>query len=183
MNGAVLPCSKIQFSFVKFSFFRSLHESGLAANTITTTKSALNKIFYYGFDIDLKDPRYASIPKSCARLRPTQRPESFSWSLNEVLRLASSTDAASCQYQKCFRKRGYQNSRLSRGTAASSLWAERRGLPFATSEVPGQEWGSAEKVEALEDHTPSTEPFIMPRWDPPALSQQDFCLEKRTPLP
>ena len=34
------------------SFFRSLHESGLAPGTVTTTKSALVKIFAYGFDID-----------------------------------------------------------------------------------------------------------------------------------
>ena len=47
---------------------------------------------------------YASIPKSCAKLRPSKRPEAFSWSLNKVLHQASSIDATSCHYRKCFRK-------------------------------------------------------------------------------
>ena len=50
------------------SFFRSLHESGLAASTVTTTKSALAKIFYYAFDMRLNDLCFLSIARSCARL-------------------------------------------------------------------------------------------------------------------
>ena len=52
------------------SFFRSLHESGLAASTVTTIKSALAKPFFYGFDLNLNDYCFSSISRSCARLRP-----------------------------------------------------------------------------------------------------------------
>ena len=54
------------------SFFRSLHESGLASSTVTATKSALTKIFLYGFDINLSDPCFTSISRSCAKLRPAE---------------------------------------------------------------------------------------------------------------
>ena len=119
------------------SFFRSLHESGLAANTVTTVKSGLYKICYYGFDIDLKDPRYASIPKSCAKLRPSKRPEAFSWSLNKVLQQASSIDATSCHYQKCFRKTLFLLA-LASGARVSELSALSRDSGFITFETGGE---------------------------------------------
>ncbi|XP_064108640.1 uncharacterized protein LOC135217003 [Macrobrachium nipponense] len=80
------------------SFFRSLFEKGLAASTITTNKSALKKIFQLGFSIDLTDSYFSSIPKACARLRPSVRPTSVSWFLNDVLKLASETDNTTCSF-------------------------------------------------------------------------------------
>ena len=86
------------------SFFKSLHDSGLASSTVTATKSALTKIFLYGFDINLNDPCFSSIARSCAKLRPTERPEMLSWSINKVLRLASSICNTTCSYQMLLRK-------------------------------------------------------------------------------
>ena len=111
------------------SFFRSLHESGLAASTITTTKSALNKIFYYGFDIKLNDPCFSSIPKSCAKLRPAERLESFNWSLNKVLQWASSINSDSCTYLQLFRKTLFLLA-LASGARVSELSALSRDKGF-----------------------------------------------------
>ena len=49
------------------TYFRSLHEQGLASKTVTTANPGLRKTFYYGFDINLTDIMFSSIPKSCAR--------------------------------------------------------------------------------------------------------------------
>ncbi|XP_068238901.1 uncharacterized protein [Palaemon carinicauda] len=86
------------------SFFRSLFDKGLAASTITTIKSALKKIFQVGFHINLADSYFSSIPKACARLRPSVRPQKVSWFLNDVLKLASDTDNESCSYISLLRK-------------------------------------------------------------------------------
>ncbi|XP_068225652.1 uncharacterized protein [Palaemon carinicauda] len=86
------------------SFFRSLFDRGLAASTITTIKSALKRIFYVGFNIDLADSYFSSIPKTCARLRPSVRPQKVTWLLNDVLKLASDTDTESCSYILLLRK-------------------------------------------------------------------------------
>ena len=86
------------------SFFRSIFDKGLAASTINTVRSALVKVFLYGFDIDLNGIWFASISKACAKLRPSERPTMFSWSLNKVLELASGIDNNSCSYQKLLRK-------------------------------------------------------------------------------
>ena len=85
------------------SFFRSLHEGVLAPGTITTAKSGLNLVFYYGFKMDLNDRIFASIPKACAKLRPAESPYMLSWSLNKVLKLASETDNDSCSIQLLLR--------------------------------------------------------------------------------
>ena len=86
------------------SFFRFLHESGLASSTVTTIKSALVKIFAYRFNIDLNDLCFSSISRACARQRPAPRLVMLSWSLNKVLQLASSISNNSCSYQQLFRK-------------------------------------------------------------------------------
>ena len=67
------------------SFFRSLYESGLASSTITTTKSALVKVFPYGFGLDLNDLCFSSSSRACAKQRPALRPAMLLWSLNKVL--------------------------------------------------------------------------------------------------
>ena len=86
------------------TYFRTLFESGLAPNTITSAKSGLHKIFYYGFDINLNDPMFSSISRACSKQRQAPRSTMLSWSLNKVLRLASDTDCASCEYSKLLRK-------------------------------------------------------------------------------
>ena len=111
------------------SFFRSLHEEGLAPSTVTTAKSALAKIFYYGFDIRLDDPRFTSIPRSCAKLRPAERPEILPWSLNKVLKLASEIDNDTCSYQELLRKALFLVS-LASGARLSELEALSRDEGF-----------------------------------------------------
>ena len=113
------------------SFFRSLHDSGLAASTVTSTKSALAKVFYYGFDMRLNDVCFASIAHSCAKLRPTARPEMLSWSLNKVLQLASSIANDSCSYQQLFRKTLFLLA-LASGARLSELAALSRDKGFVT---------------------------------------------------
>ena len=81
-----------------------MHEQGLAANTITSAKSGLKKTFHYGFEVNLNDITFSSIPKACARQRPVPRPMMLSWFLNQVLRLASDTDSLSCEYQLLLRR-------------------------------------------------------------------------------
>ena len=89
---------------LSFFFFRNLHESGFAASTVISTKSALVKVFYYGFGIRLNDICFASIGRAVAKLRPASRPEMLSWSLNKVLRLTSSISVDNCSYQQLLRK-------------------------------------------------------------------------------
>ena len=86
------------------TYFRSLHEQGLAPNTITTAKSGLRKIFYYGFDFNLNDVMFSSIPKSCAQQRPAPRPTMLTWSPNKVLQLSSETDCSTIEYTLLLRK-------------------------------------------------------------------------------
>ncbi|XP_064100812.1 GPI ethanolamine phosphate transferase 2-like [Macrobrachium nipponense] len=107
------------------SFFRSLFEKGLAASTITTAKSAFKKIFQFGFKIDLTDSYFTSIPKACARLRPTERLKSVSWFLNDVLELASDTNSSSCDYLSLLRKTLFLIS-LASGARISELSALSR---------------------------------------------------------
>lgn len=107
------------------SFFRSLFEKGLAASTVTTVKSALRKVFLYGFKIDLTDPYFSSIPKACARLRPVIRPHTVSWFLNDVLKLASDIDNQSCPYLSLLRKTLFLVS-LASGARISELSALSR---------------------------------------------------------
>ncbi|XP_068237580.1 uncharacterized protein [Palaemon carinicauda] len=107
------------------SFFRTLFESGLAASTITTIKSALEKIFKIGFNIDLTDTYYSSIPRACARLKPSTRPSSVSWFLNDVLKLASDTPNESCDYVPLLRKTLFLMS-LASGARISELSALSR---------------------------------------------------------
>ena len=115
---------------VALSFFRHLHTSGLAASTVTATKSALSKVFYYGFDMRLNDVCFASIARSCAKLRPASRPEMLSWSLNKVLRLASNIDNSSCSYQQLLRKTLFLIA-LASGARMSEMAALARDKGFA----------------------------------------------------
>ena len=48
------------------TYFRLLSESDLAPNTITSAKSVLHKIFYYGFDFNLNDPMFSSFSRACS---------------------------------------------------------------------------------------------------------------------
>ncbi|XP_068229258.1 uncharacterized protein [Palaemon carinicauda] len=107
------------------SFFRFLFDKGLAASTITTIKSALKKIFLVGFNINLADSYFSSIPKACARLRPLDRPQKVSWSLNNVLKLASDTDNESCSYITLLRKTLFLSAMAS-GARISELAALSR---------------------------------------------------------
>ncbi|XP_068200405.1 uncharacterized protein [Palaemon carinicauda] len=107
------------------TFFRILFESGLAASTITTIKSALKKIFHIGFNIDLTDSYFSSIPRACARLKPSTRSSSVSWFLNDVLKLASDTLNESCNYIPLLRKTLFLMS-LASGARISELSALTR---------------------------------------------------------
>ncbi|XP_066986091.1 uncharacterized protein [Macrobrachium rosenbergii] len=107
------------------SFFKALFDKGLAASTITTTKSALKKIFQLGLNINLTDSYFSSIPKACARLRTTARPKTVSWFLNDVLRLASDTNNESCSYLTLLRKTLFLLS-LASGARISELSALSR---------------------------------------------------------
>ncbi|XP_068227926.1 uncharacterized protein [Palaemon carinicauda] len=107
------------------SFFRTLFESGLAASTITTIKSVLKKIFQIGFNIDLTDTYFSSIPRACARLKPSTHPSSVSWFLNDVLKLASDTPNESCDYIPLLRKTLFLMS-LASGARISELSALSR---------------------------------------------------------
>ncbi|XP_068247350.1 uncharacterized protein [Palaemon carinicauda] len=78
------------------SFFIHLHGQGLAANTITTCKSALTRPLLYAFQIDLSSNIFNKLPKACARLRPAPPPKPISWSLDKVLHFASNLDNDSC---------------------------------------------------------------------------------------
>ncbi|XP_068204267.1 uncharacterized protein [Palaemon carinicauda] len=107
------------------TFFRTLFEGGLAASTITTIKSALKKISQFGFNIDLRDSYFSSIPKACARLKPATRPHVVSWFLNDVLKLASDTDNDSCSCITILRKTLFLVS-LASGARISELSALSR---------------------------------------------------------
>ncbi|XP_068244294.1 uncharacterized protein [Palaemon carinicauda] len=107
------------------TFFRTLFESGLAANTITTIKSALKKIFHIGFNIDLTDSYFSSIPRACARLKPSTHPSAVSWFLNDVLKMASDTLNESCNYIALLRKTLFLLS-LASGARISELSALTR---------------------------------------------------------
>ncbi|XP_064119590.1 uncharacterized protein LOC135224502 [Macrobrachium nipponense] len=106
-------------------FFRTLFEKGLAASTITTVKSALRKIFQLGFNINLLDSYFSSIPRACARLRPIDRPQTVSWFLNDVLKLASDTDNETCSYITLLRKTLFLMA-LASGARISELLALSR---------------------------------------------------------
>ena len=111
------------------SFFRSLHQSGLASATIATIKSALVKIFAYGFGINLNDLCFSSIYKACAKQRPSIRPNMLSWSLNKVLRLASGIHNENCSYQLLLRKTLFLTA-LASGARVSELAALSREKGF-----------------------------------------------------
>ena len=150
------------------SFFRHLHESGFASGTVTTIKSALAKVFLYGFDINVNDRLFASIPRSCAKLRPSPRPQTFSWSINKVLGFASALDNGSCTFQQLLRKTLFLVS-LASGSRVSELAALSRDpdhvrfLPsgsarlsphvgfFAKNEDPTNRWQPWEIVPLPQD--------------------------------
>ena len=127
------------------------------AKSCTTAKSALLKIFFYGFGIDLNDFCFSSISKSCARLRPADRPDSVSWSLNKTLHLASSIDNEVCSFQQLLRKTLFlvalaSGARLSEMAALSRDKGYVKSLPsgelslsphlkfFAKNEDPQHRW-------------------------------------------
>ncbi|XP_068216983.1 uncharacterized protein [Palaemon carinicauda] len=107
------------------TLFRTLFEGGLAANTITTIKSALKKIFQFGFNINLTNSYFSSIPRAYARLKPVTHPHTISWFLNDVLNLASDTDNDSCTSITLLRKTLFLIS-LASGTRISELSALSR---------------------------------------------------------
>ena len=111
------------------SFFRSLHESGLASSMIATTKSALVKVFAYGFGLNLNDLCFASISRACAKQRPALRPSMLLWSLNKVLRLASGISTTDCSYQHLLRKTLFLVA-LASGARVSELAALSRDKGF-----------------------------------------------------
>ena len=111
------------------SFFRSLHESGLAPATVATIKSALVKIFAYGFGINLNDLCFSSIYKACTKQRPSIRPNMLSWSLNKVLQLASDIRNEDCSYQLLLRKTLFLTA-LASGARVSEIAALSREKGF-----------------------------------------------------
>ncbi|XP_068224886.1 uncharacterized protein [Palaemon carinicauda] len=135
------------------TFFRTLFESGLAANTITTIKSALKKIFLIGFDIDLTDSLLVSIPRACARLRPSSRPSSISWFLNDVLKLASETVNDSCEYIPLLRKTLFLVS-LASGARISELAALSRDPGHIEFLPSGEVLLSPDKVFSAKNEDP-----------------------------
>ena len=86
------------------NFFRSLFESGLSSNTINNVKSALVKIFAYAFDINVNSIHFNTLSRSCAALKPAESPMSISWSINKVLRLASSLADKEAPYKDLLRR-------------------------------------------------------------------------------
>ena len=89
---------------VAMSFFKFLHDKGLAPATINTIRSALVKILWQGFKIDLNENIFTSVPKACALLKPPPRPKPISWSLNKVLKLASDLKSDTIPFQKLLQK-------------------------------------------------------------------------------
>ena len=140
-------------------FFRSLHESGLAPGTITTAKSGLNLVFYYGFKMDLNDRIFASIPKACAKLRPAEAPYMLSWSLNKVLKLASETENDSCPIQLLLRKTLFLVA-LASGARVSELDALSRDKGFVQFEHTGSVKLSPHKLFLAKNEDPQN------RWKP-----------------
>ena len=89
---------------LSLTFFRTLLESGLAANTVNCVRSSLVKIFAYAFDINLNGVHFINLSRACAALNPPDRPEMISWSINKVLRLASDTAREPGNYQTLLRR-------------------------------------------------------------------------------
>ncbi|XP_068203969.1 uncharacterized protein [Palaemon carinicauda] len=141
------------------TFFRTLFESGMAANTITTIKSALKKIFHIGFDIDLTDSYFSSIPRACARLKPSTRPSAVSWFLNDVLKLASDTLNESCNYMALLRKTLFLLS-LASGSRISELSALSRDPGHIDFLSSGEVLLSPNKVFLAKNEDPQN------RWSP-----------------
>ncbi|XP_064112283.1 uncharacterized protein LOC135219436 [Macrobrachium nipponense] len=141
------------------SFFKDLFDQGLAPGTITTMKSALKKIFLVGFGIDLTSSYFSSIPRACARLRPVHRPQSVSWSLNEVLRLAASIDNDSCQYSILLRKTLFLLS-LASGARISELSALSRDPGHIDFQPNGNVLLSPNKTFLAKNESPQD------RWTP-----------------
>ncbi|XP_068232529.1 uncharacterized protein [Palaemon carinicauda] len=141
------------------TFFRTLFESGLAASTITTIKSALKKIFHIGFGIDLTDSYFSSIPRACARLKPSTRPSAVSWFLNDVLKLASDTPNESCNYMALLRKSLFLLS-LASGSRISELSALSRNPGHIEFLPSGEVLLSPNKVFLAKNEDPQN------RWSP-----------------
>ena len=87
------------------SFFRELFDKGYAPSTITSIKSSLHKPFLRAFNIDTNGPDLSSIPKACARLRPSDNStDMLPWNLNKILESASQVDNLHCDYLTILRK-------------------------------------------------------------------------------
>ena len=71
------------------SFFRSLHDSGLASLIIYSLKSALTVPIRYDFGICWNEDPFNNIAKSWVAQRPKSPPKPISWSLAKVLDAAA----------------------------------------------------------------------------------------------
>ena len=86
------------------SFFKSLHDRGLASSTINSVKSSLTVPINTAFGINLNSDLFNKIPKACAQLRPSIKSPPISWSLGKVLDYASSIDNESADLKLLLRK-------------------------------------------------------------------------------
>ena len=71
------------------SFFRSLHDSGLASSIINSLKSALTVPIRYDFGICWNEDPFNNIAKSWVAQCPKSPPKPISWSLAKVLDAAA----------------------------------------------------------------------------------------------
>lgn len=108
------------------SFFRHLHDSGLAATTINTLKSALTVPIKYGFNILWNQEPFENISKSCAKLRPNPRPKPINWSLPKVLEAASDIGVECSDVNVQLKKTAFLISLASAGRI-SKITALKRG--------------------------------------------------------
>ena len=109
------------------SFFKSLHDSGLASSTINSIKSAITVPVKAGFGIELNQGLFNRIPKSCSNQRPKEPPKEIKWSLEKVLEKAASIGVDCKDLTKQTRKTAFLMSLASAGRISEIAALQRGG--------------------------------------------------------
>ena len=141
------------------SFIRTLHESGLAASTITSLKSGISVPIRYAFDIDLSDEIIQKTVKACARLKPKQPKQPPSWSLAKVLEKAASIPLDCMDLKLQLRKTAFLLT-LASGGRISEITALRRGGEYVQFLQSGEARLAPDRAFLAKNETPSN------RWEP-----------------
>ena len=150
------------------SFFRSLHEEGLAASTLKSLKSAISKPIRYAFNVDLTDDLFANAMKACSRRRPAPRPTSISWSLDKVLEMAATIELDCRDVTKQLRKTVFLVT-LALGARISEVAALRRGEDFVRLLPSGEMRLVPDRSFLAKNELPDD------RWDPWLLVPLQEC--------